>query len=219
MTMTKEEIIQQTADQVRQKFEGEGTGHDWWHIYRVWQNAKHIGEKEGGDIFVIELGALLHDIADWKFHGGNEEAGPAATKELLEKLEVAPTVVEAVCHIVANVSYKGAGVKNKIETLEGFVVQDADRLDALGAIGIARTFAYGGSRNREMYNPEIPAVIHQTANAYMKNESPTINHFYEKLLLLKDLMNTNTGKILAEGRHAYMEKYLVQFLAEWEGKE
>lgn len=217
--MNKEEIIQKTADYVRSKFEGEGTGHDWWHIYRVWQNAKHIGSKEGGDMFVIELGALLHDIADWKFHNGSDEAGPAATKEWLEKLEVEPEVVTAVCHIVEKISYKGAGVKNEMNSLEGMIVQDADRLDALGAIGIGRTFAYGGSKNRPMHNPEEPVHMHETAEDYKKNESATINHFYEKLLLLKDLMNTKTGKEMAQGRHKYIEGFLKKFLAEWEGKE
>jgi uncharacterized protein len=211
-----QDSITKTAEFVKAKFLGEGSGHDWWHIYRVWQLAKHIGEREGGDMMVIELGALLHDIADWKFHNGSEDAGPDAARAWLASIGVDYEIIEKVCHIVAHVSYKGAEVQNKIESLEGKIVQDADRLDALGAIGVARAFSYGGSKNREMYNPNIAPVLHATAEEYKKNTSSTVNHFYEKLLLLKDLMNTKTGKSMAQERHDYTRAFLKRFLSEWE---
>ncbi len=211
--------ISKTVEYIKPKFSGEGTGHDWWHIYRVWQIAKHIGAKEGGDIEIIELGALLHDIADWKFHGGSDEAGPRAAREWLISIGATADVVDRVCHIVENISYKGAHAQNKIESLEGKIVQDADRIDALGAIGIARTFVYGGSKGREMYNPSIPPEMHADAEAYKKSVSPTLNHFYEKLLLLKDRMNTTTGKEIALERHHYMEEFVKRFLEEWDGKK
>jgi len=217
--MDQKEIISKTADYVRSVLDKEGSGHDWWHIYRVWKNAIHIGEKENADMFVVEIAALLHDIADWKFNDGNDEAGPKVAREWLESLkDVDEKAISHVCLIIKNLSFKGAGEKSKIDTIEGMVVQDADRLDALGAIGIARTFTYGGYKGREIYNPEIKPEFHASFEEYKKNESPSINHFYEKLLLLKDLMNTKTGKEIAEGRHKYMEGFLERFYAEWEGE-
>jgi len=196
---------------------GEGSGHDWWHVYRVWKNAIHIGKQESVDIFVVELAALLHDVADWKFHDGNDEIGPQVAKEWLESLGVPEDTVSHVCQIIKDISFKGAGVVTAMKTTEGMVVQDADRLDALGAIGIARTFAYGGSKNREMYNPDINPEMHASFEQYKKSQGTSINHFYEKLLLLKELMNTATAKQIAEKRHAVMEDYLAQFYREWEG--
>ena len=196
---------------------GEGSGHDWWHVYRVWKNAIHIGKQESVDIFVVELAALLHDVADWKFHDGNDEIGPQVAKEWLESLSVDEKVISHVYQIIKDISFKGAGVVTAMKTTEGMVVQDADRLDALGAIGIARTFAYGGSKNREMYNPDINPEMHASFEQYKKSQGTSINHFYEKLLLLKELMNTATARQIAEKRHAVMEDYLQQFYDEWEG--
>lgn len=196
---------------------GEGSGHDWWHVYRVWKNAIHIGKQESVDIFVVELAALLHDVADWKFHDGNDEIGPQVAKDWLESLSVDEKVISHVCQIIKDISFKGAGVVTAMKTTEGMVVQDADRLDALGAIGIARTFAYGGSKNREMYNPDINPEMHTSFEQYKNSQGTSINHFYEKLLLLKELMNTATAKQIAEKRHAVMEDYLNQFYREWEG--
>lgn len=217
MTNLQQEQIDKIAELVKQRLSGEGSGHDWWHIYRVWQLAKHINIQEQGDDFVVQLAALLHDIADWKFHNHDENIGPQAAKEILQHINVNESIVERVCDIVGTISFLGAGEKNKISTLEGKIVQDVDRLDAIGAIGIARTFAYGGYAHRPMYNPEHKPSENQTKEEYMNNNSPTINHFYEKLLLLKDRMNTKTGREIAENRHAFMEHYLDQFYAEWEG--
>lgn len=217
--MDKASILKQTEDYIKSKLSGEGTGHDWWHVYRVWKNAIHIGKEEDADTFVVELAALLHDISDWKFNDGNEDVGPREARELLEKLNVEEDVIAHVCEIIKDLSFKGAGVKNKIQTKEGMIVQDADRLDALGAIGITRTFAYGGSKGREIYNPEIKPQMHDSFEKYKNTKGTSINHFYEKLLLLKDRMNTKTGKKIAESRHKYMEDFLKRFYLEWEGKE
>lgn len=216
--MNEEEIINQTAEYIKTKLLGEGSGHDWWHVYRVWKNAIHIGKQEKADMFVIELAALLHDIADWKFYNGNDEIGPQMAKLWLEELSVDNAVITHVCQIIKDVSFKGAGVVTKMKTTEGMVVQDADRLDAIGAIGIARTFAYGGSKGREIYNPDIKPEIHQSFEKYKNSQSPTLNHFYEKLLLLKDLMNTTAAKNMAEHRHKIMENFLEEFYQEWSGK-
>jgi uncharacterized protein len=202
---------------VKHKFASEGTGHDWHHIERVTQNALRIAEAEGGDLMLVELAALLHDIDDHKFNGGDLEAGARTARQLLSELGVDETVIEQVTHIIATVSYKGAHVHSVPSSLEGKIVQDADRLDAIGAIGIARAFAYGGSKNRPIYDPKQQPELHETVQAYISSGTHTINHFYEKLLLLKDKMNTETGKRLAAERHAYMENYLAQFYREWNG--
>ena len=216
--MNQQVIIEKIAGVIRQKLEGEGSGHDWWHIYRVWKMARHIGNEENADMFVIELTALLHDIADWKFNDGDDTVGPRVAREILVTHGVPENITNHVCEIISTMAFKGAGVKTEMQTLEGKVVQDADRLDAVGAIGIARTFAYGGHKGRAMYNPEQKPVMHQTKEEYIQNEGPTINHFYEKLLLLKDRMNTQTAKRLAEGRHRFMEEYVDRFFKEWGGK-
>lgn len=218
MSSQEEKIIANVAEEVRQQLTGEGSGHDWWHIARVWNMAKRIGPEEKADMFIVELAALTHDSADWKFHGGDESAGPRAARALLEKYGAAETSIAHVCDIVATVSFKGAGVGNKIKTIEGAVVQDADRLDAIGAIGIARAFAYGGHQGRSMWEPDQRPELRQTKERYMKNTSNTVNHFYEKLLLLKDRMNTLTAKKIAEERHRFMEDFLSGFYKEWEGK-
>jgi uncharacterized protein len=218
--MTNQQIIDKTAAFVEQKFTGEGTGHDWWHMYRVWQLSKTIAANENeADPFVVELGALLHDIADWKFHDGDEEAGPKAARQWLESIHVDEPVIAHIEDIIRNVSFKGAGVGSGMKTIEGKIVHDADKLDAIGAIGIARTFAYGGANNREIYNPNQKPVMHQSFDDYKKSGlTHTVNHFYEKLLLLKDRMLTNTGREMAQERHQYLENFLEQFYDEWEGK-
>jgi len=217
--MNKEKIIKQTAEYIKEKLSGEGSGHDWWHIYRVWKTAVQISKQENVDLFVVELAALLHDIADWKFNDGNDDVGPKLAREWMEKLLVDENVISHVCRIIKDVSFKGAGVITNMKTTEGMVVQDADRLDAMGAIGIGRTFAYGGSVGREMYNPDINPEIHDSFDQYKNSQGPTLNHFYEKLLLLKDLMNTATARKIAEKRHKVMEEFLNEFFLEWEGKD
>ncbi|MCE5267834.1 MAG: HD domain-containing protein [Planctomycetaceae bacterium] len=210
------DIIAPTADHVKALLSGEGSGHDWWHTERVWRMAKRIGEAEGADLLVVELAALLHDIADWKFHGGDSSVGPKLAREWLGP-HVAPAVMQHVCEILASISFKGAAVEQPVLSLEGRAVQDADRLDAIGAIGIARAFAYGGSKGRPIYDPTSKPVEHRTAESYLRSNGTTINHFYEKLLLLKDRMNTATGRAIAEQRHEFMEEYLRQFYEDWEG--
>lgn len=216
--MNKEFIIQQTVEFVKLTLANAEGGHDWWHIYRVWQLSKHIALKEESAIFVVELGALLHDIADSKFHGGDEDLGPKHASEFLKSLGVEDSVIIHVVNIIKNISFKGGNETQEFKSLELDIVQDADRLDALGAIGIARTFNYGGFKNREIYNPDCSPNLSMTKEEYKQSTAPTLNHFYEKLLLLKDRMNTETGKYLALKRHDFMLQYLEQFYAEWDGK-
>ncbi|PEY31998.1 phosphohydrolase [Bacillus cereus] len=211
--MKKREQIQKTIDFVKHILEKDASGHDWYHIERVHKLAISLSEKEGGNRFVIEMAALLHDVADEKLNE-SEEAGMKKVSDWLEGLDVAEEEKEHILHIIANMSYKG-GHGGNIETLEGKVVQDADRLDALGAIGIARTFAYGGAKGRLMYEPNIPPREVMTKEEYRKNNDPSLNHFYEKLLKLKDLMNTEAAKKEAEVRHRYMEEFIEQFMKEW----
>ncbi len=212
-------LIERVSDEVQKRMQRAESGHDWFHVERVWRNAKMIGKKEEVNMQVVELGALLHDIADWKFHDGDETAGPRIARELLNTCGADAATIDHVCDIIASISFKGAGVTTPMKTREGEVVQDADRLDALGAIGIARTFSYGGHKNRLLYDPGQKPVLHQDKEAYKNNNGPTINHFYEKLLLLKDRMNTQTGKRLAQERHVFMEAFLDQFYREWNGEE
>ncbi len=216
--MTQQDILQKTAEYIKQEFSDDSSGHDWWHIYRVWKNAITICEHEQGDSFIVQLAALLHDLDDWKFNDSEDET-PLRAKAWLDSFNLDSSITDKVCSIITHISYKGAGVENKMDSLEGFIVQDADRLDAIGAIGIARAFAYGGYKNRRLYDPDSPPQMHQTFEQYKKSNSSTINHFYEKLLLLKDMMNTNTAKRIAERRHEVMVQYLSQFMDEWEGKD
>lgn len=212
------EMLKQTEEQVKRLLSNDATGHDWWHIYRVRRNAVRIGMEEQANLFVVELAALLHDIADWKFHDGDENAGPREARRWLETLGVDHEVIEQICTAIDEVSFKGAGVDTTPSTLEGKVVQDADRLDALGAVGIARAFAYGGHKGREIHNPDILPIQHNSFQEYKTAHGTTINHFYEKLLLLKDRMNTPAGRRRALARHEYLVKFLEQFNLEWEGK-
>lgn len=217
--MKQADVIAKTVTYVKAEMAGEASGHDWWHVYRVWQTAKTIAASEAeADIFVVELGALLHDILDWKFADGDLEAGPRKARAWLEPLGVSEANIATIEDILRDTPYKGAGVAQPLKTLEAKIVFDADKLDAIGAIGVARAFAYGGNMGREMYDPEVEPTLHQTFEAYKSDKGHTINHFYEKLLLLKDRMQTATGKRIAEERHAFMEQYLEQFLAEWDGK-
>jgi uncharacterized protein len=186
-------------------------------MVRVWNMAKYLCEQERADFFVVELAALLHDVADWKFHDGDDTVGPRVAREILEEHHVDSSIIDHVAGIISTLSFKGAGVATPMETLEGKIVQDADRLDAIGAIGIARAFAYGGNKSREMYNPEQKPVMHDSKETYFHNGSHTINHFYEKLLLLKDRMNTDAAKQIAQGRHEFMKEFLERFYREWEG--
>ncbi|MBS1988091.1 HD domain-containing protein [Candidatus Dependentiae bacterium] len=213
-------IIEKTIQFVRSQLEGEGTGHDWWHVHRVYSLALRIAQQEqGADIFVVSLGALLHDIADYKFHHGDESVGPRVAGQWLEQCGVQRDVIDQVQEIIKTISFKGAGVATPMRTLEGKIVQDADRLDALGAIGIARCFAYGGSKGNLLHDPEIKPVMHTCFETYKKSKGTSVNHFFEKLFLLKDLMNTKTAKIIAQKRHNVMEQFIKEFLSEWDGNE
>ena len=214
--MNNQECIDKTVDFVKETLAGAESGHDRWHIYRVWKTAKHIAQNEEVDLFVVELGALLHDIADSKFHDGDEEIGPRKAMAFLESLQVENEVIVHVVNIIDNISFKGGKIDQKFRSPELDVIQDADRLDALGAIGIARTFNYGGFKGRAIYNPEIKPNLNLTKEEYKNSEAPTLNHFYEKLLLLKDRMNTFTGRKMAEERHTFMLDYLDQFYKEWD---
>ena len=214
----KQNIIQDTVEYVKTCLEGNESGHDWWHIQRVWNTAKTITQTEQADLFVVELGALLHDIADSKFHNGDETIGPKKAREFLQRKSVPESIIHQVVAIIENISFKGGNFSTTYTSNELNVVQDADRLDALGAIGIARTFNYGGYKNNEIHNPNRKPNLHKTKEEYKKGGDSSINHFYEKLLLLKDRMNTETGKKMAEQRHAFMEQYLNQFYKEWDGE-
>lgn len=212
--MNEKETLRKVENYVKDLLEKEGTGHDWYHIQRVVKTAEFIQAKEGGGLFVIRLAALLHDIADWKFND-DVKAGGKKAKELLEKLHVESSVINQVVYIIDHLSFKGGTNTHTLQSVEGKIVQDADRLDALGAIGIGRTFAYGGHKSRPMYDPEIKPRQYESIEDYKKAENHTINHFYEKLLLLKDQMNTTTGKRLAKQRHDFMETFLNEFYKEW----
>lgn len=216
--MENQEIINKTVEFVQETLKDAEGWHDRRHIYRVWKTAKHISQTEQVDMLIVELWALLHDIADAKFYDGDDTVGPRKAKEFLESLKINQDIINHVEKIVKNVSFKWWNHQQEFKSDELNVVQDADRLDALGAIGIARTFHYNGHKNREIYNPNVKPNLNMTKDEYYKSEAPAINHFYEKLLLLKDRMNTKTGKEMAEHRHIYMEKYLEEFYKEWEGE-
>ena len=211
-------ILANTKTFVQQKLQGAEGGHDWFHIQRVYNNAELIAKGEDCNLFVVQLGALLHDVADSKFYNGDETVGPRLAWEFLESQNVPEDIIMHVVNIIENISFKGGNFEKKFYSVELAVVQDADRLDAIGAIGIARTFNYGGFKNRPMYDPAVAPQLNMTKEEYKASAAPTINHFYEKLLLLKDKMNTATGKQIAEKRHRYMEGFLAQFYAEWDGE-
>lgn len=217
--MTSKDIINDTIAFVKKELENAEGGHDWFHIERVYKNALLIANGENCDILIVQLGALLHDIADSKFHDGDETVGPKKARLFLESKNVPENKIVPVINIIENISFKGGHEAKKFSSLELDIVQDADRLDAIGAIGIARTFNYGGFKNRAIYHPEIKPNLHMSKEEYKNSEAPTINHFYEKLLLLKDKMNTKTGKEIAAQRHEFMELFLNQFYDEWNGEK
>jgi uncharacterized protein len=211
-------IIDKTILFVKKQLQNAEGGHDWFHIERVYKNALLIAQNEECNLEIVKLGALLHDIADSKFHNGDETVGPKIAREFLEKEKVKEGTIYHVLNIIENISFKGGNFERKFNSKELDIIQDADRLDALGAIGIARTFNYGGFKNRTIYNPNIAPNLNMSREEYKNSEAPTINHFYEKLLLLKDKMNTESGKKIAKERHEFMEKFLSQFYAEWDGE-
>lgn len=218
--MNKQQIINNTIAFVKETLKGAEGGHDWFHIERVYKNTLLIAKEESVDEFIVSLGALLHDIADAKFYDGDETVGPRIARKFLENQKVEETIIVHIENIINYISFKSSLDKSKkFNSPELEVIQDADRLDAIGAIGIARCFNYGGFKNRALYNPEIAPNLNMSKEEYKKSSSPTINHFYEKLLLLKDKMNTKTGKRIAANRHDYMEDFLNQFYNEWNGKK
>lgn len=213
-------IIDNTILFVKDKLQNAEGGHDWFHIERVYKNAVKIAQNEDNcNLEIVKLGALLHDIADSKFQNGDETVGPKVAKEFLEQEGASKDTIEHVVAIIENISFKGGNFNQNFTSKELEVIQDADRLDAIGAVGIARTFNYGGFKNRSLYDPNISPKLNMSKEEYKKSDAPTINHFYEKLLLLKDKMNTETGKKLAESRHKFMEQFLAQFYTEWEGED
>lgn len=218
--MTEETQIDKTVEFVKETLSDAEGGHDWFHIQRVYNNALLISKKESVNVFIVKLGALLHDIADSKFHDGDDTVGPKVAREFMFSINIDSTIIEHVVNIVENISFKSS-INNiqKFRSPELDVIQDADRLDAIGAIGIARCFNYGGFKNRPLFNPAIKPNLKMTKAEYKTSTAPTINHFYEKLLLLKNKMNTKTGKRIAEKRHEFMELYLDQFYAEWDGEK
>lgn len=212
-------MIDKTANFVKDRLAHDTTGHGWWHIQHVWNMTQKIQAAEGGDRQVVELGALLHDIADHKFTGGDTEKGPQVAAEWLHSIGAEDKLVKHVQQIIREVSFKGANVPDRPTSLESEIVQDADRLDAIGAIGIARTFAYGGSKGFPIHDPATEPAAHQSFEEYRTAPSTTINHFYEKLLLLKDRMHTTTARAIAAERHQWMESFLKQFFHEWQGQD
>ncbi len=215
--VNQDDVIAKTSDFVKQTLKHAEGGHDWFHIERVYKNSLLIAKTEKVNLFTVQLGALLHDIADSKFHNGNETLGPEIAKDFLKKLGVDNETITHVIKIIEHISFKGGNEKQTFKSNELDVVQDADRLDAIGAIGIARCFNYGGFKNRAIYNPDIAPNLNMTKAQYKASNAPSINHFYEKLLLLKDKMNTKTGQRIAQRRHDYMLSFLKEFYSEWHG--
>ena len=214
----KETIIEATKDFVKETLKNAESGHDWFHTLRVYNNARLIAKSESVDLYIVALGALLHDIADSKFHNGDDNIAPRVARKFLVQHNIDSFVIDSVIDIINNISFnKSLETNNKTNSIELDVVQDADRLDAIGAIGIARCFNYGGFKNRNLFDPSIKPNLKMSKNEYKNSTAPTINHFYEKLLLLSDKMNTKTGKKIAKERHQFMTEYLDQFHAEWEG--
>ena len=218
MTKKEQAIVNKVAKYIKDRFSQDQSGHDWYHMLRVWRAAKYIGQQEKANMFVVELGALLHDIADAKFHHGDHSVGPKRARALLKIIGLDKPVIEKVVYIVGNVSFSKTGRKQNMQTLEGRVVQDADRLDAVGAICVARIFTYGGWRHNPIFNPRVKPYKNMPISLAHKGAS-SFHHFYEKILNVKDLMNTKTGKRLAKSRHDFTELYLKQFLTEWDGKD
>lgn len=219
MALAHPEIVTRTENYVRDELYAETSGHDWWHVVRVRRLALFLATRERADPYVTELAALLHDISDYKLNGGDHDKGAEITYEWLRSLGESHECADAVAQIVRHISFKGAGVKAPMATLEGMVVQDADRLDAIGAIGIARAFAYGGYSGELMHDPAFSPQLHSTHEEYLNRKGTVIGHFYEKLFLLHDRMNTSTGRLVAQRRHDYMKHFVEEFFAEWDGRD
>jgi uncharacterized protein len=217
--MNNPDLISKTIFFVKQKLENAEAGHDWSHIERVYKSALLIAEDEVCDVTVVKLGALLHDIADSKFHNGDETIGPKIARDFLESIKVKDDLIAHVVNIIENISFKGGNFDKTFSSIELEIIQDADRLDAIGAVGIARAFHYGGFKNRPLFDPNIAPKLNMSKEEYKSSKAPTLNHFYEKLLLLKDKMNTAKGKKLAEDRHQFMLSFLSEFYAEWDGEK
>ncbi|NMC57863.1 MAG: HD domain-containing protein [Candidatus Methanofastidiosa archaeon] len=214
----QDQIINKTKEFVFNKLKDDSSGHDWWHSFRVWNIAKKIGREEKANLFTVELAALLHDIADWKLNNGDYTKSDKIIDEWLSIFNIDQSQITEIQNIIHSISFKGAGVKSQENlSIEAKVVQDADRLDALGAIGIARTFAYGGKFDRAIHDPGEKPVLHSTSESYLNSKSTSINHFYEKLLIIKDRMNTKTAKNIAIHRHQFLLFYLDEFHKEWNG--
>jgi len=217
--MDNSDLVNKTILFVKETLENAEGGHDWFHIERVYKNAVSIADGEVCDMMVIKLASLLHDIADSKFHDGDETIGPKIARDFLESENIDEATIQHIINIIENSSFKGGNTESQFSSIELDIVQDADRLDAMGAIGIARTFNYGGFKNRPLYNPNSTPNLHMSKEEYKNSKAPTINHFYEKLLLLKDKMNTETGKKIAQERHQFMVTFLSRFYAEWDGEK
>lgn len=216
--MEKNEIIKKAADYAQRLLSSETSGHDWWHTYRVWKMSLHIARKERADLFVVQLAALLHDVDDYKLKFSKAGIKKKTVKQILSKIGTDDITAKKILHIIQNMSFNKSFDGKKVNTLEGKIAQDADRLDALGAVGIARTFAFGGSHGRKIYDPKIKLAKFKSSKECRHSESPSINHFYEKLLLIGNMLNTKTARQIAKERHKYLEQYLERFFAEWEGK-
>jgi uncharacterized protein len=214
--MNKKHIIKKTEEFVKKTMKGD-PGHDWSHVNRVRNMALYIARKEKANVFIVELAAILHDVADHKFYKGDDKIGPRTAMKWLENFKLDQRMIQEIAEIISEVSFKGAKVKYKMKSLAGKIVQDSDKLDALGAIGVARTFSYGGYFGVPMYLPSVKPTIHTSFEQYKKNAASTINHFYEKLLLLKDRMHTRAARKIAQRRHKFMETYLKEFYSEWKG--
>lgn len=217
MNTSYHQVISKIADKVETRFKSDSSGHDWWHVYRVWQMAKQLSVGCEVNLFIVELGALMHDMADHKLI--NPEEGYKQISSDLKQENVSSEAIDHVLHIARHISFKGAKVEQEKLSPEGEIVQDADRLDAIGAVGVARTFMFGGSRGNLMHDPDISPERHVDFESYKKSTAPVINHFYEKLLLLKDRMNTVRGREIAEERHRFMQTFLERFYDEWEGRK
>jgi uncharacterized protein len=218
-TKDSEAIIGQTVEYVKSFLDSDVSGHDWWHVYRVWRIATGLANTENADLLIVQLAALLHDISDYKLNGGDYEKGAEMAREWLNKFPLDESVVGHVCDIISRISFRGALVEPEVMTIEAMVVQDADRLDAIGAIGIARAFAYGGVKGLKIYDPDIQSTLHKSFQEYQNRQGGSINHFYEKLLVLKDLMNTASAKTVAIRRHKILQDFLTDFFIEWEMKD
>ncbi len=218
MTDKQQKLIESTIAFVKKELKNAEGGHDWWHVYRVWKTASIIALEEGANELIVQIAALLHDIADSKFHDGNENIGPEKATTFLKEIELNEDNIIHIESIIRNMSFKNTFEESCFSSIELDVVRDADRLDAIGAIGIARTFNYGGHKGSEIYNPNVKPNLNMTKEEYKKSDSPTVNHFYEKLFLLKGMMITRAGKKLAEGRNKFMKDYLEQFYGEWKGR-